>query len=198
MVKILPESMRSTITEDADGLRIIVPIKRNIFLLGFLSLWLCGWFAGESAAVYQLLSGKMPVAGQSFLMVWLAMWTFGGGFAIYAWLNIATGREVIHVTKSELVIRREVLGIARPKEYDMAHVAALRTSPGIVFNPMDFKSGLAFWGISGGAIAFDYGAKTYHFGRGLEEAEARQIVSVIHKWLEQQNPAKLSAAEAAS
>lgn len=32
-----------------------------------------------------------------------------------------------------------------------------------------------------GFIAFDYGAKTYRFGESLDEAEARQIVALIHQ-----------------
>ena len=32
-------------------------------------------------------------------------------------------------------------------------------------------------GIGGGLIAFDYGAKTFRFGAGVEEAEAQGIVT---------------------
>lgn len=32
-----------------------------------------------------------------------------------------------------------------------------------------------------GTIAFDYGAKTYRFGKNLTDAEARQIVALIHE-----------------
>ena len=45
------------------------------------------------------------------------------------------------------------------------------------FNPFDFASALQFWGIGGGLIAFDYGAKTFRFGAGVEEAEAQGIVT---------------------
>ena len=33
--------------------------------------------------------------------------------------------------------------------------------------------------IVGGNIAFDYGAKTYRFGSGIDEAEARKIVGLL-------------------
>jgi len=56
----------------------------------------------------------------------------------------------------------------------MVNMRAAPTS----FNPWNFTSGLEFWGIAGGAIAFDYGARTFRFG-AVEEAEANQIVQTI-------------------
>jgi hypothetical protein len=40
---------------------------------------------------------------------------------------------------------------------------------------------LEFWGISGGRLAFDYGAKTVQFGIGLDESEAEFLFTVIEK-----------------
>ncbi len=36
-----------------------------------------------------------------------------------------------------------------------------------------------FWGVGQGIITFDYGAKTFRFGSGLDEAEAKMILSEI-------------------
>jgi len=44
---------------------------------------------------------------------------------------------------------------------------------------MDARSTFVLWGLTGGHIAFDYGAKTYRFGAGVDEAEAKQIVKQI-------------------
>jgi hypothetical protein len=38
---------------------------------------------------------------------------------------------------------------------------------------------MSFWGIGGGLIAFDYGAKTFRFGASVDESEARDIVSEL-------------------
>jgi hypothetical protein len=35
------------------------------------------------------------------------------------------------------------------------------------------------WGMSGGLIAFDYGAQTFRFGAGVDEAEAKHILEKI-------------------
>ena len=47
------------------------------------------------------------------------------------------------------------------------------------FNPLDVSSSLQLWGIGGGVIAFDYEARTIRFGAGLDEAEAKEVVTAI-------------------
>ncbi len=44
---------------------------------------------------------------------------------------------------------------------------------------MEYVRWNGFLGISGGQLAFDYGAKTVRFGIGLDEAEAKQILNDI-------------------
>jgi hypothetical protein len=76
------------------------------------------------------------------------------------------------------VIRRQIGRWGRSQEFDLTQVRDLRAA-GMFFHPWSFKASLFFWGIGGGNIAFDYGAKTYRFGASLEEAEARQLVKTI-------------------
>jgi hypothetical protein len=35
------------------------------------------------------------------------------------------------------------------------------------------------WGVGGGALAFDYGPRTYRFGSGLDDAEAREVLEAL-------------------
>lgn len=62
---------------------------------GFLAVWLCGWAAGETFAIWMLVRGIRgltatgaatdwgpPVATGAFLLFWLTLWTLGGVFAI--------------------------------------------------------------------------------------------------------------------
>jgi hypothetical protein len=37
-------------------------------------------------------------------------------------------------------------------------------------------------------IAFDYGARTYRFGRGIDEAQAKQVVAELQRRLEPREP----------
>lgn len=174
-----PPGPRHTATEHADGLAIRIPAKRNVFIVGFLTLWLCGWAVGEVTATIALFTSAQEEPGSAaFLLFWLCGWTVGGALAICIWLWQINGCEVVTVSPIALSIRHDVLGFGRTKHYDVAEIRELRVAP-LIFNPFDFRSCMAFWGIGGGALAFDYGFKTYRFGGGVDEAEARVILQSI-------------------
>jgi hypothetical protein len=109
-----------------------------------------------------------------FLIFWLLGWTAGGVFALYALLWLAVGKEIVSLRPGSLTIKLAVLGVGLTREYDLAHIKNLRVSPEPA-NPFGWS--MSFWGIGGGLIAFDYGAKTVRFAASIEEAEASQIVS---------------------
>ena len=88
------------------------------------------------------------------------------------------GREVISFKMPSLVVRRELLGLGRSQEFDLSLVKDLRASQEVL-NSSNLSSGLRNFGFGGGAIAFDYGPKTYRFGAGLDEAEAKSVVEAI-------------------
>jgi hypothetical protein len=174
-----PPGPRHTASEHADGLSVCIPAKRNILILAFLTFWLCGWAFGEVAAATALFpTAQKEPAGAAFLLFWLGGWTLGGAFCIYIWLWQIKGREVVTISPTALTIRNEVLGCGRSRHYDVCEIRNLRVAS-LTYNPFDFRSGLAFWGIGGGLIAFDYGFKTYRFGGGIDEAEARIILQSI-------------------
>ncbi len=174
---------RATITESPEGLLITIPTKKNWFLILFLGFWLMGWLFGEVAAIHQLIRGHPPHGANLhpsaprgmnlFLVPWLGAWTVGGGFAIFAWLWNFAGVERVVLGPSTFTTKREVLRIGPVKEYQLSSVSNLR----IDALPALFNSRMSpFPMMGGGTIAFDYGAKTYSFGMGLDEPEAQQIV----------------------
>lgn len=179
MPYVVPEGMRSVMTHEAGILTLTIPAKRNWFILLFLGFWICGWAVGEVMAPVSFLSGKAPTEAIIFMIAWLGMWTVGGAFAIYAWLWQVAGKEIIQVSTSSISRRRALFRFGATKEFGLAHVRNLRIAPPQGFNPFDFTAAGSFWGISGGTIAFDYGAKTFRVGQGLDEAEAQSIVRKI-------------------
>jgi len=155
------------------GLEVAFPAKRNTFIMLFLTAWLGGWAMGAVTAARQLFSGPAREGGW-FLAFWLTGWTVGGAFAIYAWLWMLAGRERVVLRPDALLIRREVFGLGRTHEYELAHVTNIRVSP-VISDP--WSQSMRFWGMGGGLIAFDYGAKTFRFASSVDEAEAAQVVS---------------------
>ena len=64
-------------------------------------------------------------------------------------------------------------------EYGLVHVADLRVSAVLSTDPFGWSAGMRFWGLGGGLVAFDYGAKTFRVGAGIDEAEAKRIVDAL-------------------
>jgi hypothetical protein len=177
-----PTKPRATVTEDPERLRITIPAKRNWLLIPFLSLWLCGWLVGEVAVPLSLITGSDPRHAPPFLfaVVWLTLWTVGGGFALYTLFWQLFGKQMIVINPATLTIREAVIRPVRSRQLDLTQVRDLRVSP-MSFNPWDYGGAMQFWGIGGGVMAFDYGAKTYRFGAGVDEAEAKQLVHQVKR-----------------
>jgi len=169
-----------TIMDTSQGLRVVIPCRRSWFVICFLGFWICGWAVAEVKVAMQFLNGDAPPEGEFFMLAWFGVWTVGGVLAIYALLWQVLGKEIVTVHGQMFTIQRDLAGFTFGKEYDLLHMRDLRIGQ-VGFNPLDLSSSLQLWGIGGGVIAFDSGAKTHRFGAGLDEAEAKQVVAAIKK-----------------
>jgi hypothetical protein len=180
MSRVVPTQPRFTVTDEPEGVRITVPTKRSWFFLVFYAVFLCFWAFALMATLRELVKPGKTGPPSLFLVFWLGFWCVFGAVMTWAWLWNLVGRETILLRAGAIIVRREVFGISRSKEFDVTSVRDLRASAE-PYNP---------WGLSGiglrtGArsLAFDYGASTYRFGEGLEEAEAKTLVELIEKRL---------------
>jgi hypothetical protein len=160
--------------------RVVIPARRNWFLVFFLICWLGAWGFGETTAFRQLVTGQGR-NGASFMMFWLAGWTLGGAFAAGSVLWMLNGREIVSIRPdiSRLGVRSAIGNVAvRTREFDLSQVRNLRVT-NAPYNPyrLDFRQ--SSWGSLGSAIAFDYGSRTFHFGVGLDEAELQMLLQVL-------------------
>jgi len=187
---IQPRKARHSILEEGSTLKITIPSRKSLYTILFLGVWMGGWVFGEVSAAGQVFGGLLPNSSQAethvsggidlFTLVWLVGWTIGGVFALYTLLWQLAGKEKIEVSYESIKVQRAVLGLGRVKEYLAAHVKSLRVAP-----PSDIRNqfgrlrSLGMMGASGGILTFDYGAETAHFGEGIDEAEAKQILETI-------------------
>lgn len=178
MAKTQPSDFRITIADTAEGLRIVMPCRRSWFVICFLTFWLCGWAVAEVMVANQLMMGDGPPDGELFMLAWLGVWTVGGVVAIYAWLWQLMGKEILTARGQTFNIRRDIGGFGFDREYNLVQMRDLRIGSAGA-SPLEFSSSLQLWGVGGGAIAFDHGERMYRFGAGLDEAEAKQVLTAI-------------------
>jgi len=177
-----PFSARHTIDDLGDTLKITIPSKKNWFQILFMGFWLVGWAFGEVTVLGSLISGEGFGGPSLFMIAWLGGWTIGGGYALYILFWQLLGNEIIQVSNSTIITSRSVFGFGFPKEYSAEYIKALRMSTSSSSNDMfGWSRASRFYGLGGGLIAFDYGAKTVNFGSGIDEAEAKQILSEIQQ-----------------
>jgi hypothetical protein len=180
-----PAKPRAHTVEDVSGLRVTIPAPRNWFLVFFLPLWLVGWVVGEVAVGAKVFTDP-PSGGEGFfLIVWLVLWSLGGLLFTFFWLWNLAGKEIVALDDEAISIRYAIGGIGWTRRFDRAEVRDLRVSPS---GAMDFWAGFGWWLGGNGTIAFDYGARTYRFARGIDEAEAKQVVAEFRRRLEPPEP----------
>lgn len=193
---IQPPSDRHTVQDDGSTLRISIPSRKSTFYLIFMGFWLVSWAAGEImvggmviAGLVGFLSGAPVLSsfdvpslagGGLFVLVWLVIWTVVGGAALFAFLWQLIGKEIVTVSYAGIAIQRAVFRFGRKKEYLAAHIQELRVAPlSMVPGMFGWNRTGYFWGLTGGLLAFDYGAQTFRFGAGVDEAEAKRILEKI-------------------
>lgn len=182
-MSIKPYSERHTTDDLFDSLRITISSKKQWFQILFIGFWLVGWASGELFAARVLIDGIGFGGIDLFIIAWLGMWTIGGGFALYTLLWQLLGRETILVSSSGVTTSRSILGLSLfHKKYASKYIKDLRVSASISSNYIyGWSRSSRFYGLGGGLIAFDYGAKTMTFGIGIDEAEAKQILLKIQQ-----------------
>jgi hypothetical protein len=131
-----------------------------------------GW--GEVMVARAIINGS---GNAVFEVFWLGAWTLGGVLVAYLVLWNLFGHERITLSGDALILRREVLGMGRVREYSLDHVRALRVSPPVLGSRGPGPFPLA----SNAMIAFDYGASTVRFGLSIDEPEATSIIERMRR-----------------
>jgi hypothetical protein len=171
-----PYSGRATITDNFSGIELIIPAKKNWFVVPFLCFWLIGWTVGivmVSKTMFSVAKSGPPLL---FLIVWTTMWTLGGCAVIYYLVWSLFGKEIITVGNGLLTITKKGAMFSKPKNYDLAYISNMiaKEQPLYTQGRNNFRTMM-----NRGTICFEYGMKTIRFGDALDEAEARHIIELL-------------------
>jgi hypothetical protein len=185
---IQPGKERHTFQDAGSSIKFTVPSRKHWFAIFFQGFWITLW--ALMGTVFGIIFYKTIIEllftqpldnaissglafGGIFGGFWLAVWMAGGIFVIYTFLWQLVGKEIVEISSESVKYQRAILGLGRVKEYLAIHIKDLRVSPSMTTYRM-FAHLKAT-----GPIAFDYGARTYRFGEGIDEAEAKQIIEKI-------------------
>src|SRR5436305_285734 len=114
-----PYKGRAIIIDNITNLQIIIPSKRNWFIIIFVGAWLGGWLMGEIFALGLLIGFLRGQPQDLFILFWLIAWTAGGFMAFKAFLWNLIGKEIITVGPDRLVVDKKGSLLFKPKIYDL-------------------------------------------------------------------------------
>lgn len=182
-----------TLTEQSGALRITLPTGTN---------WVELILGTAATALFTkiLLPAAIHSVQQHPWHIWDHMLMYGGfGFALslvsclFLWVWTLLGKQHLMLDGVTLVHRREILGIGFSLEYDWRAVQDFRVRVQAPAQNVPNSPAAAnfVFNLRGTAVmAFDYGARTYELGKGLDESSARELVALIN----QRYPSTASAA----
>lgn len=195
---IKPPSPRHTRQEVEDGIRVTLPSEKNIFRLAWVGLWLLVWGSMIGGIVYveallignatSLSGGHSSNVNLALSIAIVCMLSFliallgAGGFVGYSFLWQIVGKEIIEVNSKVMTLTRQIFGWKKSGEYFLEQVKDLRVQPETQSAFAPIRSFQKLFGRDG-LMAFDYGSKTFRFGLEIDEAEAKQIVSILQQYL---------------
>ena len=176
-------------TRQGDVIRVRAP--RPIGAMLILALWLAGWTAGGGFAIKALLLQKF----EPFLLFWLCGWAAGWIFAARTLAAMLFGSQTLAIVGRDLEIGTHIGPFSRRKLYRGMDIRNLMASAA----PASARGSFGWSGsqaTQGGAVQFDYGARTIYVAAGLSEAEGRSIVQHLARRLPASALPQLSAVPA--
>jgi hypothetical protein len=172
-----PAEGRAKVDDKGIFLQIIIPSKKNIFLVLFLCGWFGFWSIPETDIIKGLVQRTQDKGFELFPLFWLMAWTVVGAMVFLVIIWIIAGNEVITLSPLMIKIERKAYGIGLSKEYALSEVRNFRIQVG----GEPIYSEMEAWGFNSGRFAFDYELKTVKFASGIGEEEAVYLLKLFKK-----------------
>lgn len=172
MAKVALENPRAQVKNTADGLQVDIRTQRKSIGIFMLFFWVLMIFALTAQNLQ--IAARPGHADVDYAPLLFPLMFFSLFFFVFIWMFLS--KEQVRVNTRELILTRGLFGIGRKQEFDMNHVKDLR-SVAQPFAALSSRYGSFYSQM--GSMAFDYGSRTYRFGGGLDEAEAKNLVKQI-------------------
>ena len=165
------------VREESDALEIIILRRKSWFMIlgAVFSILFWGFFAisfFQGTPAVPISRGSdvyRPIDSQSSLLIG-SFFGIIALFYVYFILAIVFGVETVRVSRNSVLITARILFFETKREYTYLHTSRLRN---LQISEGSYSSG------STPSLAFDYGSRTIRFGRGIDEAEAAQILERV-------------------
>ena len=178
-----PTAPKHTTEDLGDKLIISIPgLEKNWFLTFLLWFWLIFLMGVALYLSIKMFDTPSPFIRMLMSISIILMAVFG--FVIYRIARDPTGKEIIEVTRQSIKIDWVVFGHHSPTDFLAEHIKDLRVSSSNVNHQL--LIGMIYYfsspsGLQVGPLVFDYGAQTFRFGSGIDEAEAKIILAKIQQ-----------------
>ena len=153
--------------ENAERLKVVMPIKRNRPLATVYTILLLLWLV---TIVWGLVfTVRIAFSGERYafvftLMLLLLIYVYYrfGGFIRRQWAHFVAPRELLFINRERLILRRPVSIWGNTDAFDMQHVSPI------------------YLGEKTQALAFDYGHQHIYFGEGLGSESQRTLRQALN------------------
>lgn len=151
--------------------------------IAFLTVWMCGWFVGEAAALRQVFVGQ----GGGFLIFWLAAWTFGGAFCAATIYRLIRPARPERISLDSLQLEHDpgsaalgLSGMGRTQRRNSLDVFKPRRKQ--TFAKKDIGEIRLDRVGERQRLSFDYGAQRIEVGEFLQEPEREWLFAALKAW----------------
>ena len=181
----------AVIKDDGYTLQIVIPVRKDIvhMIAAFIMcVWLAGWLFGEISAIGVVLDFG-PFAGSDealqvtfgmFIGLWLILWTLAGivVFAFAVWFFF--GKYIIVLSQGTLTLTKQALIFKREKHYSTGRIKDMRLR---LYASAPYSDVYKHRRRSpqSDTLSFSYGNKMVNFAAGIDDSEARYLLSLFHK-----------------
>jgi len=160
--------------ESYNGFEIIIPSKRNWFLVIGFSLFILIWFVVEA---FVLMSFILYSTNNSFPFIWICGWTAAGIFAIRMWLWHAMGKTSISIQNDQLTLWRQHDIFSKSKQFELGKIQNLHIQNRDIERSAYFVRPNYLFSDETKTIAFEYENRTIRAVDWLTSTDANWVMS---------------------